>query len=220
MFAIDTLRQHYGSPSAPPSTDPFELILWENVSYLASSERRLQAFELLKKTVGTTPEAIYDARTEALERVTAHGILKNKFAEKLRKCARIALDDCDGDLLACLRKSPTRAKRLLRKFPGVGEPGADKILLFSGLGSELAPESNGLRVLVRLGMVSEHKAYARTYAAALEATRRVFSDRRSVQEAHLLLKEHGQSLCKRSRPACERCPLDKGCPKVPIAGGF
>jgi adenine-specific DNA glycosylase len=29
--------------------------------------------------------------------------------------------------------------------------------------------------------------------------------------AHQLLREHGQELCRRSRPSCERCPLSDVC---------
>jgi hypothetical protein len=53
----------------------------------------------------------------------------------------------------------------------VGEPGAEKILLFAGRQALLAPESNGLRVLVRLGLVREEKSYAKTYAASREAAK-------------------------------------------------
>ena len=153
--AVAVLERHYGSPAPPPTSDPFELVLWENVAYLASGARRLDAFEQLRKTVGTSPDSIRRAGRTALEAVTSRGILKGTFAAKLRECARIASEECGGDVAAALRRDPGRAKRMLRTFPGIGEPGADKILLFSGLGAELAPESNGLRVLVRLGLVPD-----------------------------------------------------------------
>jgi endonuclease III len=35
---------------------------------------------------------------------------------------------------------------------------------------------------------------------------------RVVQRAHLLLKRHGQELCRRTRPRCAECPLAAGCP--------
>lgn len=28
---VDTLRQHYGPPAPPPSTDPLELIIWSEL---------------------------------------------------------------------------------------------------------------------------------------------------------------------------------------------
>jgi hypothetical protein len=69
---IDALRAHYGAPAPPPTTDPFELILWENVAYLAPPARRLAAFRMLQGDVGTTPRALLAASDAALERVTGH----------------------------------------------------------------------------------------------------------------------------------------------------
>jgi len=208
---VKALRSHYGAPERLPTADPFELVLWENVAYLAPPAKRREAFELLRSRIGTSPKAILRATRPALEQVTARGILKSTFADKLRACAQIAISDFDGDLAAVVKRPLAEAKRALRRFPGIGEPGAEKILLFSGGHALLAPESNALRVLVRLGYVQEGSSYAKTYAAAREAAGGLSRDVRVVQEAHLLLQQHGQTLCRRSAPLCAGCPLRTEC---------
>ena len=209
---IAKLRSHYGSPQPLPTADPFELVLWDNVAYLASPPRRREAFELLTTTVGTSPRAILAAPRSTLEKVTAKGILKATFATKLRECARIAASELEGDLASVVRLPLEQAKRALRRFPGIGEPGAERILLFSGRHALLAPDSNALRVLVRLGWARESASYAKTYAAARAATaHEVSGDVRLAQQAHLLLQQHGQTLCKRSAPRCPECPLSGDC---------
>jgi len=209
--AIRVLRQHYGSPAHLPTSDPFELILWENVAYLASPARRSKAFELLRSTIGTDPKAILTADKQALEYITSQGILKSTFATKLRECAIIAVDDFGGDLGSVIREPLEDAKRALQSFPGIGEPGAEKILLFSGQQAILAPDSNGLRVLVRLGLVHEEKSYARTYADSRAAAKDLPAEPGVLQEAHLLLQQHGKTLCKRKVPNCDECPLADAC---------
>jgi endonuclease III len=209
--AVKVLRRHYGSPAQLPTTDPFELILLENVAYLASPARRREAFELLRRTIGTDPIAILAAEPKALEQVTGRGILKGTFAAKLRECAIIVVDDFGGDLGSVIREPVGNAKRALQSFPGIGEPGAEKILLFSGQQALLAPDSNGLRVLVRLGLVQKEKTYARTYAASREVAKDLPADPGVMLEAHLLLQQHGQTLCKRNIPHCEVCPLVPVC---------
>jgi endonuclease III len=209
--AVGLLRKHYGSPAAPPATDPFALILWETVVYLAPAARRREAFEDLSRTIGTTPAAILKANRKALERVTARGILRRTSAEKLRKAARIALEQFDGDLTPVIRGPIGEATRALRLFPGIGEPGAEKILLLTGRAPLLAPDSNGLRVLVRLGLVHEAPSYAKTYAHSRDLAPTISSDPVAVKEAHLLLQQHGQTLCKRTAPRCGECPLAMGC---------
>jgi endonuclease III len=208
---VEVLRKHYGPPRPPPTADAFELILWANVAYLASPQRRREAFELLTRTVGTSPKAILSAPRAALEKVTSKGILKSTFAAKLRECARIAASEFGGDLETVTRLPLEKAKRALGSFPGIGEPGAERILLFSGRQALLAPDSNALRVLVRLGLVREGPSYPKTYAAAREVAREVSADVRLAQQAHLLLHHHGQTLCRRSTPACPECPLVGDC---------
>jgi endonuclease III len=215
--AVRVLKQHYGSPTLLPTADPFELVLWENVAYLATPAHRRDAFELLRRTVGTDPKAILTAGQQVLEQVTARGILKSTFASKLRECAIIAIDNFGGDLGVVIQGPLESAKRALQSFPGIGEPGAEKILLFSGQQALLAPDSNGLRVLVRLGLVHEEKSYARTYAASREVAKDLPAEPGVMQEAHLLLQQHGQTLCKRNFPNCAACPLAPACAYAAIS---
>src|SRR5262249_52951264 len=109
--AIRRLREHYGRPERPPTSDPFGLILYENVAYLASPAKRRAAFATLGKTVGPPPAALLAAKRPALEKVTAGGILKETFAGKLRECARIATEDLGGGLDAIVRGPLDAAKR-------------------------------------------------------------------------------------------------------------
>ena len=120
---VGKLAKHYGPPKAPPAKGAFEMILWENVAYLAGDEQRGEAFELLKKKIGTSPARILGASKSALRAVAEHGILADRFAGKLREVARIALDEFDGDLEAVVAGPVTAARKALQQFPGIGGPG-------------------------------------------------------------------------------------------------
>jgi len=76
----------------------------------------------------------------------------------------------------------------------------------------LGLDSNGLRVLLRLGFGEEKKNYTATYRAVQEAIKDQLSgDYDWLISAHLLLRQHGKELCKTSAPLCEACPLRKSC---------
>lgn len=209
---IDRLQSHYGEQKPPKLAGPWEMLLWENVAYLADDERRQQAFDILKKRVGTAPEKVLSASDDVLLKVTGHGILPERFVEKLRKSAKIALEEFDGDLRAILKWPLPKAKKALQKFPGIGEPGAEKILLFTRTCPVLALDSNGLRVLLRLGFAEEQKNYSASYRLVQKAVEgQLDSDYSKLMQAHLLLRRHGQELCKRSKPECGKCPLAADC---------
>ncbi len=208
---VELLGKQYAGLETIPTSDPFELVLWENVAYLATPARRAAAFRLLRREIGTSPPEILAAPAGALERVTAHGIMKAEFAAKLRTCAEIVLDQFHGDLGAAVTGPPAQAKRALRAFPGIGEPGAEKILLYAGIQPFLAPDSNALRVVTRLGLIKEEPSYARSYAAARAVERQLGAHFDRLRRAHELLQHHGRMTCKRSKPACDACALAACC---------
>jgi endonuclease-3 len=210
---IAKLEKHYGKPEPPSTRDPFELILYENIAYLASDDRREKAFRELKKRIGTRPADLLTARVEALAAITGlAGIFPDLRARRLQESARLVRDDF-GNLRHLLTGDPAKARRGLKKFPTVGDPGADKILLFTGTVPILALESNGLRALVRLGFAKEHKNYSTMYKKAQSALEdQIGSQCTPLIAAHQILKRHGQELCRRSTPRCEACPMRPDCP--------
>ena len=76
----------------------------------------------------------------------------------------------------------------------------------------LALDSNGLRVLLGLGFGGEKKNYAASYRSGQEALAdQLPRDCNALIRAHQLLRQHGQELCRRSRPRSDQCPLRSEC---------
>jgi endonuclease III len=75
-------------------------------------------------------------------------------------------------------------------------------------------ESNGLRVLTRLGFGREDaRNYARTYQSVQDALIQeiIPQSADSLAEAHLLLREHGKQVCRANLPQCENCSISSLC---------
>jgi endonuclease-3 len=211
---VEQLENFYGSPEPPKVTDPLGIILLENVAYLVSDPRREQAFNALRERVGLKPPEILTAHDETLLEVArSGGMHPASRVEKLRRIAQIALQEFEGDLDKVLKQPLAQAKKSLKKFPGIGDPGAEKILLFSRTHPILALDSNGLRVLLRLGYGEERKSYASTYRSTQEAVESELNkDFDWLITAYQMLRRHGQELCKTVEPLCPACPVKLGCP--------
>jgi len=215
--AVPALRRHYGAPPKPVSRDPFHLILWEQVGYLVSDARRRAAFLTLKRDVGLEPMRIRGASIGVLERIArmGGGIAADKRAVRMRESAELVVGKWDGDLKAALRLPLREARKALREFAQIGEPAADKILTINGKARALPLDSNALRVVLRLGLAPELKDYGATYRRAQETLAPALPrTREQLVAAGALLRLHGQELCRRSGPLCERCPLKPGCPSA------
>ena len=210
---VSQFAKHYGNPGAPITTDPFELILLENIAYLVSDARREEAFAMLRNHAGTKPHEILSASPENILRATRlGGMHPEQRVSRLREIALIAMNEFDGDLKPALKLPLPKAKQALRKFPSIGEPSAEKILLFTRSYPILGLDSNGLRVLLRLGFGEEKKNYSATYRAIHEAIKiQLKSDYDWLIRAHILLRQHGKELCKTNGPRCEECPVGKSC---------
>ncbi len=210
---VKVLEKFYGKPAPPTTVDPVELILHENVAYLVNDEKRAAAFAALKRNIGTKPAQILKA-TEAqlLEITRMGGMVPEIRARRLRQIAELVHWIFKDDLKSVLRKSLPDAKKALKKFPTIGDPGAEKILMLTHSHPVLSLESNGLRVLLRLGFAEEKKSYSTTYRAMQDALRDQLPGRyEALIATHQLLRQHGQELCKRSRPLCDECPLKAEC---------
>jgi endonuclease III len=215
-MVVAALEQHSGAAPAPATVDPFETILWENVAYLADDERRAEAFAALRDRVGLEPAAIAAADPRTLREIASIGGIHAELrGERLATVAEIALTGFAGDL-SCIRQLRlAEARKALRKFPAIGEPGADKILVFSRAYPLLALDSNGLRVLLRIGFAQETGNYATDYRAVQRALEGSYpADCSWLIGAHMLLRRHGKEICRRTRPECYRCPLCADCPSA------
>jgi endonuclease-3 len=210
---IERLKRHYGELSPPPAKGPFEMVMWENACYLLPDERRLEVFETLRKQVGLDAAKIAAASDAALMPIATRGGMRPETRVfRWREIARITLSQFAGSLDSILNKPYAEAKRAVKQFPNIGDPGAEKILLFCGMMSGLPLESNGLRVLTRLGWGRAQKSYSAMYRSVMDdlAPELPHSAER-LTEAHLLLREHGKAVCKDKSPLCASCPLAKEC---------
>lgn len=211
---VAALKRHYGPPAPPLSVDPLEMILIENVAYLVDDERRERVWRAFQKQIGGDPAKILAAGKARIAGVIREGGMNPDMrADKVLKTAQIAIEEFDGDLDSLVKQPLAKARKGLKLFPGVGDPGADKILMFARKLPVLALESNGLRALVRLGWGFEAANYAAMYRGVQEAIAgEISEDFDWLIEAHTLLRRHGQALCKRSKPLCGECPLRAVCP--------
>ncbi|MGH9775823.1 MAG: endonuclease III domain-containing protein [Candidatus Acidiferrales bacterium] len=210
---LDRLEKFYGKPKAPWPTDPYEMVLHRICGYPQSDARCAKGFEALRKGVGLRPEDILAApQARLMEAMRGSGMVPELRARRLQEIAARVLDEFGGNLRAVLKKPLAEAKKAFKKFPTMGDSGADKILLFTKTAPVAAVPSNCVHVPVRLLFGKEKENYGANYRAAQEAIRAEFPDDCGAQlRVYLLLKQHGQETCKSARPRCEECPVSPDC---------
>jgi adenine-specific DNA glycosylase len=188
-------------------------VLFEQVAYLTSDEKREGAFAELATRVGLAPRAILAAPHATLVAICERGGINGpERAARLKNSAAIVLERCAGDLAATLRELPqAQARKLARAFDSFGAANAEILLLFAGVPVP-ALDSNGVRVLSRLWFGGESGGYAADHRRACE---RMTADgphaAALLRHAFVALRRHGKTICRRTAPACPACPLRDAC---------
>ena len=207
------LEKHYGAQEPCWPVDPYEFLVWWHCGYPASDAACAKGWEKLVQEVGVSPQQLLDASPGKLgAALRAGGMVPELRAVRLKEIAMRVKDQFGGDLRGALSGSIAEVRRILKRFPGIGDPGADRILLFAGLSPVAAVPSNTAHVLPRIRRGVERESYIANYRDGQQATEdevpREFSAR---QRAYLLVKRHGQETCKRTKPRCEACAIRENC---------
>jgi len=217
---LDKLETQYGKQQAFAPTDPFEFLVWWHCGYPASEDRCSKGWESLTSCIGIKPEELLSAKTSRLVlALKTGGMVPDLRAARLREIAKRTQNEFAGDLRSALtRLDPVQARKALKSFPGIGNPGADRIMLFGRLAPTAAVPSSSPHVLMRVQTGRESEKYTTNYASAqriLEALPVRFDTR---IRAYLLLNRHAQQLCKRTNPDCGHCPLADSCAYARVCG--
>jgi endonuclease-3 len=214
LTQLDALEGLHG-PQAPRwPVDPYEFLIWWHCGCPASDATCSRGWTSLQKRVGVRPDQLLKARPAALTMaLRAGGLIPELRTERLRVVASTVVREFNGNLAhAFLHMQPDSIRRVLKGFPGIADPGADRIMLFGGICALAAVPSNATQVAIRMQFGPPSSSYTNDYLAAqrlIEAE--VSPDFAARQRAFLLLKIHGQSLCKRSTPKCGECPVAETC---------
>jgi len=210
---LQQLESFYGGQSPCWPTDPYEFLVWWHCGYPASDAACIRGWKSLTASIGIAPERILAAGTAALtEALKPGGMVPELRAMRLLEIAARVRNEYGGDLRAALTGPIPRVRAALKRFPNIADPGADRILLFGGIAPVAAIPSNSPHVLLRIQRGWERENYGVNYREAQKALEAevpaVFEAR---QRAYLLLKQHGQELCKRTKPKCAACPVQPAC---------
>ena len=210
---LKKLESFYGKQEPVWPTDPYLFLVWWHCGYPQSDANCAKGWAALEGEIGVEPRQLLAASPAKLaQALRPGGMVPELRAMRLKQVAARVQDEYGGDLRAALVGPLAQVHKALKKFPNIADPGADRILLFAGLAPVAAVPSSCPHVLVRIRRGQERENYGLTYREAqqaIEAEIPATLDART--RAYLLLKRHGQEICKRTKPKCEQCPVSDAC---------
>lgn len=210
---LNRLEKLYGPQEPSFPVDPYEFLVWWYCGYPASDAACTKGWTSLTRNLGVAPSKLLLPKpAELAAAIKPGGMLPELRSQRIQELAFRVENEFGGDLRAALAAPVLKARKLLKSFYGIADPGADRILLFARISPIAAVPSNCAGVLLRIFKKDTGKNYSATYR---EEQRIISSELPETFDtrtrAYLLLKRHGQQLCKWTNPKCTECPLQPYC---------
>jgi endonuclease-3 len=204
---MDGLAPLYGEPRHTPSGDALGELILTVLSQNTADTNSGRAFVQMMRRYESWA-AIAEAPPEELIATIQNGGLAQQKGPRIQAILREVRERSPDWRLEFLAEAPLEeARAWLRSLPGVGPKTAACVLLFA-LGRPAMPvDTHVERVSKRLGLIPA-KATAEQAHALLEG----LVEPADYYRFHMLLIKHGRRTCIARRPACERCPIEPGCP--------
>ena len=160
---LKVLESFYGRQEPSWPTDPYLFLVWWHCGYPASDTACAKGWQSLTREIGVEPEDLLKASPANLGRALRPGCMVPELrAVRLKEIAARVKDEYAGDLRSALVGPITQVRKLLKKFPNIADPGADRILLFGSIAPVAAIPSNCPHVLVRIQRGLERKDVPRS----------------------------------------------------------
>jgi endonuclease-3 len=209
----DLLEQYYGPPALKPQLDPTSELVQTILSQNTSDINSGRAFEQLRRRCASWDQVL-ELPTAELEAAIRPAGLARVRAPRIPAGLRQIRDEHGSTDLGFLRTWPVeQARAYLTSLPGVGPKTAACVLLFSLHLPALPVDTHVHRVAGRVGLiprkVSAEKAHL--MLAELVPPARYYP-------FHLLMIQHGRTVCKAPNPQCAVCPLVYHCQEADSGG--
>ena len=198
------LLDHFGPQHWWPGETPFEILVGAILTQNANWQNVEKAIGNLKDAGMLSLEKMSALPVALLAEYIRPSGYYNIKAGRLRNLLEHINREHEGDLEAFLGQPTDLLRQQLLSIKGIGPETADSMVLYAASRPVFVVDAYTHRILSRHGIIPEEYGYAEIqelFMDNLEADAALFN------EYHALLVRIGKECCRKSKPACERCPL-------------
>ncbi len=200
----DLLSGHFGPQYWWPGDSPFEIMVgailtqntnWKNVERAIANLKEAEVLSLA--AMSELP------KSQLLEYIRPAGYFNIK-AGRLQNFFSLINEEWGGDLDSFLRQAASTLREQLLSVKGIGPETADSMLLYAAEQPIFVVDAYTHRILHRHDIIDESFDYYQIQELFMD---NLEEDSRLFNEFHALIVQVGKEFCKKSKPACDLCPL-------------
>jgi endonuclease-3 related protein len=198
------LHEHFGPQDWWPGESPFEVMVgailtqntnWKNVEKAICNLKEAELLSLSAMSALPQSTLAEYIRPAGYYNIKA-GRLSNFFA--------LINEQWDGDLEFFLAQPANVLREQLLSVKGIGPETADSMTLYGAEQPVFVVDTYTHRILSRHNLVDEASDYYEIQELFMD---NLIEDTQLFNEYHALIVQVGKEFCKKSKPACDLCPL-------------
>ncbi len=202
----ELLDGHFGPLHWWPAESPFEVMIGAVLTQNTSWKNVEKSIQSLRQANLLTFSALLDLSEQELAGYIRSSGYYNLKAKRLKNLLRMIDREYRGDLHAFLGDDTQRARQLLLQVKGIGPETADSILLYGGGHPIFVVDAYTYRILTRHRLIPEECDYQYIHDLFMD---NLEPDAPMFNQYHALLVRTAKHYCKKTKPLCDRCPLQK-----------
>lgn len=202
------LLKAYGPQHWWPGETPFEVMVGAILTQSTSWTNVEKSILLLKSKGLMSAKKMNAVRTPQLASLVKSSGYFNQKAKKIKHFLAYFMKVYGGSIARMKEKNLTVLREELLAVHGIGPETADSILLYALEKPIFVTDAYTHRIFSRLGRLKEGATYDDAQALFMRGLKR---DVKLYNEYHALIVRHGKVVCKKSKPRCSDCCLQKDC---------
>jgi len=189
-----------------PGASPFEVCIGAILTQNTNWGNVEKAISNLKGKNLLNPRAIYGLPRGSLAEIIQPAGYYNIKAGRLQNFVAFLVEKFDENLDAMFATGLELLRPMLLGIKGIGPETADSILLYAGRLPSFVVDVYTVRALTRHDLIDEYANYDEIRSLFMD---HLPSDVGLYNEYHALWVTLGKNYCKKTKPRCEKCPLNK-----------
>ena len=206
LRVYDRLYAHYGPQSWWPGESNLEVMVGAVLTQNTNWTNVEKALANLKNSDQLSFSCLHNMPIEELAEYIRPAGYYNIKARRLKNLFQMIEDEYEGEITFLFEDSLDGSRENLLRVKGVGPETADAILLYAAKKPAFVIDTYTHRVFSRHELVEEDTDY---YSLQQEFLDSLPEDVALFNEFHALIVAVAKEFCKKKKPRCSNCPLQR-----------
>jgi len=206
LSMYDILLKAFGPRGWWPADTEFEVIIGAILTQNTSWKNVKKAIDRLKKEDLLSPHALLKLKEDELADIIRASGYYNQKAKKIKNFLKFLSDNYSLSLEKMEKEDIIPLRNKLLSIRGIGPETADSIILYAFNKPIFVVDAYTYRIFSRHGLIPQESNYDEIQSLFMD---NLEPDVELFKEFHALIVYTGNLCCSKSKPKCNKCPLNE-----------